>query len=165
MKSARRWCVGGRGAHRGVQRIRIAYDGQRRCGSDPACDGAGHREDPQCRRHAGQSLPVRASVPDSTVAELISKVQIELVGALRHQRLSLRRHCAGRWPGFGAPASAFGPVVNMMFFDKPIEIDGATSEYQILSSGCLRTLAQPVPGAARCILVIDLHGHPDLFTH
>ncbi|MFW0795581.1 amino acid adenylation domain-containing protein [Gordonia sp. CPCC 205515] len=110
-------------------------------------------------------LPVRTrETTAGTVRDLIDKVQIELTGALRHQRYRVEdiRRDAGN---LDAAAASFGPVVNMMFFDKPIEVVGAEAEYHILSSGILEdmllNLYQSSPGAP---LVIDLHGHPGLYT-
>lgn len=110
-------------------------------------------------------LPVRTTdVTEGTVRALIEKVQIELTGALRHQRYRIEdiRRDAGQ---LDTSSASFGPVVNMMFFDKPIEIVGAETDYHILSSGILEdmllNLYQGSPGAP---LVIDLHGNPGLYT-
>ncbi|MEP9415596.1 amino acid adenylation domain-containing protein [Gordonia sp. VNQ95] len=110
-------------------------------------------------------LPVRTSeVTAGSVRELIEKVHVELTGALRHQRYRVEdiRRDAGL---LDSASSSFGPIVNMMFFDKPIEIVGAQVEYHILTSGILEdmllNLYQGSPGAP---LVIDLHGNPGLYT-
>ncbi|MCZ0914457.1 amino acid adenylation domain-containing protein [Gordonia amicalis] len=110
-------------------------------------------------------LPVRTTdVTEGSVRSLIEKVQIELTGALRHQRYRIEdiRRDAGQ---LDSASASFGPVVNMMFFDKPIAISGATTSYHILSSGILEdmllNLYQSSPGAP---LVIDLHGNPGLYT-
>uniref|UniRef100_UPI003D8A50FD amino acid adenylation domain-containing protein n=1 Tax=Gordonia sp. B7-2 TaxID=3420932 RepID=UPI003D8A50FD len=98
-----------------------------------------------------------------TVRELIDQARLELTGALRHQRY--RFEDIRRESGLDADSASFGPVINMMFFDKPIDIEGATAEYHILSSGILEdnllNLYQASPGAP---LVIDLHGNPALYS-
>ncbi|RUP35523.1 MAG: non-ribosomal peptide synthetase, partial [Gordonia sp. (in: high G+C Gram-positive bacteria)] len=110
-------------------------------------------------------LPVRVlGIAEGTVRNLIGKVGVEMLGALRHQRY--RSDDILRDAGLHHSGSAtFGPIVNMVFFDKPIEIDGATADYHILSSGMLEdtllNLYQAQPGAP---LVVDLHGNPGLYT-
>ncbi|GAB89946.1 putative non-ribosomal peptide synthetase [Gordonia rhizosphera NBRC 16068] len=110
-------------------------------------------------------LPVRArDVSRVSMRELIGQIQLELTGALRHQRYRFEdiRIDAGLQD---AATASFGPIVNLMFFDKPIEMVGAKVEYQILSSGILEDLRlniyQASPGAR---LVVDLHGNPNLYT-
>lgn len=110
-------------------------------------------------------LPVRAAaVSDATMGELISQMHLELTGALRHQRFRFEdiRLEAGLADTVYA---SFGPIVNMMFFDKPITVTGATVGYHILSSGILEDLRcnlyQASPGAP---LTVDLHGNPNLYT-
>ena len=110
-------------------------------------------------------LPVRArSVSDATMRELIAQMQLELTGALRHQRFRFEdiRLEAGLADTVYA---SFGPIVNMMFFDKPVTVTGATVGYHILSSGILEDLRcnlyQASPGAP---LTVDLHGNPNLYT-
>ena len=109
-------------------------------------------------------LPIRlnASV-DATVGELIDAAQLELTGALRHQRY--RTEDIRREAGLGSGSVGFGPVINMVFFDAPLAIDGATLDYRILTSGILEDLLinlyQPGPTAS---LTIDLHGNPHLYT-
>ncbi|MCF3940804.1 non-ribosomal peptide synthetase [Gordonia tangerina] len=110
-------------------------------------------------------LPIRArDVSRLTMRDLIEQSQLELTGALRHQRYRFEdiRIDAGL---ADANTASFGPIVNLMFFDKPIEMVGADVEYQILSSGILEDLRlnvyQASPGAR---LVVDFHGNPHLYT-
>lgn len=115
-------------------------------------------------RHSGgmlsNVLPVRLDdVAHRSVAELISAAQLELTGALRHQRY--RSDEIRRDAGLLTASGGFGPVVNMVFFDAPIVIDGADVSYRILTSGALEDLLinlyQASPDAP---LVVDLHGNP-----
>ncbi|MET9201183.1 amino acid adenylation domain-containing protein, partial [Gordonia sp. NPDC003585] len=108
-------------------------------------------------------LPIRlATDGDAGVTELIEQTQLELTGALRHQRY--RSDDIWRASGVGDGSYAFGPVINMMFFDQPIALDGAEVEYHILTSGMLEDLLlnlyQASPGAP---LVIDLHGNANRY--
>lgn len=109
-------------------------------------------------------LPIRLrDVFDVTVRELIAATQLELTGALRHQRY--RSEDIKRDAGLDGSSYGFGPRINMVFFDEPIVIDGADIEYRILTSGMLEDLLvnlyQSGPGAP---LVVDLHGNPNLYT-
>lgn len=110
-------------------------------------------------------LPVRARrVSGSSTADLIAQMQVELTGALRHQRFRFEdiRHEAGLGDTHHA---SFGPIVNMMFFDKPIELVGADLEYHILSSGILEDLrCNLYQASAGAPLAVDLHGNPHLYT-
>ncbi|MGU3293528.1 amino acid adenylation domain-containing protein [Williamsia sp. M5A3_1d] len=110
-------------------------------------------------------LPVRARDLDTISGRaLIRDVQTELTGVLRHQRYryeDIRGH-AGLTD---ASAASFGPIVNLVFFDRPITIVGARTDYQILSSGILDDLRVNLysagPGER---LVVDLHGNPNLYS-
>ncbi|NLE82654.1 MAG: amino acid adenylation domain-containing protein [Rhodococcus sp.] len=109
-------------------------------------------------------LPIRlTSIGERTCGELIAAAQVELTGALRHQRY--RSDDIRRDAGFSGQAYGFGPSINMVFFDEPVAVDGASADYRILTSGILEDLLfnlyQASPGAP---LVIDLHGNPHLYT-
>ncbi|GAB19575.1 putative non-ribosomal peptide synthetase, partial [Gordonia effusa NBRC 100432] len=109
-------------------------------------------------------LPVRVTdLAGRTGRDLISATQLELTGALRHQRY--RSDDIRRDAGFDGGSYAFGPSINMVFFDEPVAIDGAEVDYRILASGILEDLLinlyQASPGAP---LVVDLHGNPNLYT-
>ncbi|WP_341264554.1 amino acid adenylation domain-containing protein [Gordonia hydrophobica] len=110
-------------------------------------------------------LPVRATgAAELTLRELTAQTQIEMTGVLRHQRYRFEdiRIDAGLRD---ANTASFGPVVNMVFFDRPIEIVGADVEYQILASGILEDLRvnfyQSSPTAP---IVVDLHGNEHLYS-
>ena len=113
---------------------------------------------------ASNILPVRMDgLSGATVSELVRSVQVEMTGALRHQRY--RSDDIRRDAGLDPDAVGFGPTLNMVFFDAPIEIDGASVEYRILASGILEDLLvnlyQSSPTAP---LVVDLHGNPFRYT-
>ncbi|WP_143965715.1 amino acid adenylation domain-containing protein [Gordonia zhaorongruii] len=110
-------------------------------------------------------LPVRVTAASAlTFRELIAQIQVELTGVLRHQRYRFEdiRIDAGLRD---AATASFGPIVNMVFFDRPIEITGADVEYHILASGILEDLRvnfyQASPAAP---VFVDLHGNPHLYT-
>ena len=110
-------------------------------------------------------VPVRATgAAGLTLRELTAQTQIEMTGVLRHQRYRFEdiRIDAGLRD---ANTASFGPVVNMVFFDRAIEIAGADVEYQILSSGILEDLRvnfyQSSPTA---LISVDLHGNEHLYS-
>ncbi|AZG48348.1 non-ribosomal peptide synthetase [Gordonia insulae] len=110
-------------------------------------------------------LPIVArDVRGLRLLDLVEQLKMELTGALRHQRYRFEdiRIDAGMGQ---SNAASFGPIINMMFFDKPIELVGAHVDYQILSSGILEDLRvnlyQAGPGER---LVVDLHGNPGLYA-
>ncbi|WP_312870297.1 non-ribosomal peptide synthetase [Gordonia asplenii] len=110
-------------------------------------------------------LPIRLrEVTKRSARDLIADAQLELTGALRHQRY--RSDDIKRDAGLDGATYGFGPRINMVFFDEAIKIDGAEVEYRILTSGLLEDLLvnlyQAFPDAP---LVVDLHGNPHLYTH
>ena len=109
-------------------------------------------------------LPIRLrGVASKSVRELIQTAQLELTGALRHQRY--RSDDIRRDAGLDQSSVSFGPTINMVFFDEQVAIDGTEMEYRILTSGILEDLLinlyQSSPGAP---LVVDLHGNPHLYA-
>ncbi|MGV9712981.1 amino acid adenylation domain-containing protein [Gordonia sp. NPDC003424] len=108
-------------------------------------------------------LPIRLrDVSARTARELIDDAQLELTGALRHQRY--RSDDIRRDAGLDGGSVYFGPAINMMFFDQ-LEIDGTTLDYRVLTTGIIEDLAvnlyQPVPGEP---LAMDFHGNPNLYS-
>lgn len=115
------------------------------------------------KRSAGMvanMLPVRLPVAvDTTVAALVRATSLELTGCLRHQRFRFEdiRALAGR-PD--TASMSFGPIVNMVLFDRPLQIDGARVDYRILSSGIAEDLRLNVYQAGTdAPIEIDLHGN------
>ncbi|WP_238421310.1 amino acid adenylation domain-containing protein [Gordonia sp. 'Campus'] len=109
-------------------------------------------------------LPIRLrDVSAKSVRDLIATAQLELTGALRHQRY--RSDDIRRDAGLDQSSVSFGPTINMVFFDEQVAIDGTEMEYRILTSGILEDLLinlyQSSPAAP---LVVDLHGNPHLYT-
>ncbi len=105
-------------------------------------------------------LPVRLPVAaGATVDGLIGATSIELTGCLRHQRFRFEdiRALAGLTD---TASMSFGPIVNMVLFDRPLQIDGARVDYRILSSGIAEDLRLNVYQAGSdAPIEIDLHGN------
>ena len=120
------------------------------------------------KRSAGMvanMLPVRVPVAaHTTVDDLIRATSFELTGCLRHQRFRFEdiRALAGRTD---TTSMSFGPIVNMVLFDRPLQIDGARVDYRILSSGIAEDLRLNVYQAGTDAPVeIDLHGNAARYT-
>jgi non-ribosomal peptide synthetase component F len=109
-------------------------------------------------------LPVRLDgVGGHTLASLVEAVTLELTGCLRHQRFPFAE--IARAAGIDDPrVTSFGPIVNLVFFDKPLALDGADVSYQILSSGILQDLRVNLYQAGAGLpIVVDLHGNSTMY--
>ncbi|MFI2233869.1 AMP-binding protein, partial [Nocardia testacea] len=117
------------------------------------------------RRSAGvlsNIVPLRLRVgTDTTVAELLRQVQVEVAGALRHQRYrseDIRRDA-------GVATTSFGPLVNIMLFDDEIVLGEMVGTMQVLTTGIIGDLSvnlyQSMRGAA---LHLDFEYNPNLYT-
>lgn len=109
-------------------------------------------------------LPVRLDgVGGHTLASLVEAVTLELTGCPRHQRFPFAE--IARAAGIDDPrVTAFGPIVNLVFFDKPLALDGAAVGYHILSSGILQDLRVNLYQAGAGLpIVVDLHGKSTMY--
>lgn len=109
-------------------------------------------------------LPIRSrEVARLSLGDLIDQLRVELTGALRHQRYrfeDIRLDADMR----DSTTASFGPIVNMVFFDKPIVIDGAAVDYHILTSGILEDLRLNLYRAGPdADIIVDLHGNSNLY--
>ncbi|MDH3011658.1 non-ribosomal peptide synthetase [Gordonia alkanivorans] len=109
-------------------------------------------------------LPLRVDgVGAVTCAEVVAAVTSEITAVLRHQRY--RSEDIRAAAGFGdATGTSFGPLVNLLLFDKPIEIDGAHVSYHMLSAGMVEDLVMNVFAAGpEAPLEVGLHANPALY--
>nr|WP_302660082.1 non-ribosomal peptide synthetase [Rhodococcus sp. SGAir0479] len=77
--------------------------------------------------------------PDDTVGDLVERVAVELMGALRHQRGNLAeiaREASAGAEGSGAAA----PIVNVMLFRQELDFGSVTGEFHVLTSGPIEDL-------------------------
>ncbi|MFI1459233.1 non-ribosomal peptide synthetase [Nocardia carnea] len=80
-------------------------------------------------------VPLRIEVlPESDIADLVTRTQWAITGALRHQRYRHEniRSDAGRTSAAGGQ---FGPIVNIMLFEDTIRLGGASGRLRVLTSG------------------------------
>ncbi|MFZ2174799.1 MAG: amino acid adenylation domain-containing protein, partial [Rhodococcus sp. (in: high G+C Gram-positive bacteria)] len=97
-------------------------------------------------------LPIQVRQGD-TVGELAARVQLHLVGALRHQRLGLGD--IRRAAGADAVDRFSGPTVNVMLFRQQIRLGAVEGDYHIVTSGPVDDLLVNVyptgPAAQPCV--------------
>ncbi|AYJ48119.1 non-ribosomal peptide synthetase [Rhodococcus sp. P1Y] len=125
-------------------------------------------------------VPLRVGVDaDITVEELLRRIQVELTGALRHQRFrveDMQRSVGAGLRGdlgrrerslrsdLGRPG-AFGPTVNIMMYDSTIRLGDVVGEYRVLSSGPIDDMMVNVyPGVAGSSTRVDFLGNPAVYT-
>ncbi|MGV9870322.1 amino acid adenylation domain-containing protein, partial [Rhodococcus koreensis] len=109
-------------------------------------------------------VPLRVSIaPDTTVAALVSAVQLELTGALRHQRYrseDIRRDAGAARDQRGF----FGPAINIMNFHSEITLGELTGQFHVLSTGPVEDLSVNLyPSVAGSSSRIDFEANPALY--
>ncbi|WP_188547718.1 non-ribosomal peptide synthetase [Rhodococcoides trifolii] len=115
-------------------------------------------------------VPLRITLdPAVTTSDLLQQVQVELTGALRHQRFRVedmqRELDAGFVGSTSGGRGAFGPTVNIMMFDSEIRLGDVIGEYRILSSGPIDDLMVNLyPGVAGSSTRVDFLGNPGMYT-
>ncbi|NUS91047.1 MAG: AMP-binding protein, partial [Nocardia sp.] len=107
-------------------------------------------------------VPLRLSVGyDTTVTELLRQVQLEVAGALRHQRYrseDIRRDAGGT-------TTSFGPLVNIMLFDDEIVLGEMAGTLQVLTTGSIADLSVNLYQSMRGTrLHLDFETNPNLYT-
>ncbi|MGJ0117696.1 condensation domain-containing protein [Williamsia sp. MIQD14] len=109
-------------------------------------------------------LPVRVDdVARHTPETLVAAVGAELTGCLRHQRY--RFADIARIADIDERRVTFGPIVNLVFFDKPLDLHGARVSYHIVSSGILEDLRVNLYQAGAGLPIrVDLHGNSTMYS-
>ncbi|MFD4182853.1 amino acid adenylation domain-containing protein, partial [Rhodococcus sp. NPDC058514] len=108
--------------------------------------------------------PLHITVTDAdTVADLVTRVQLQLMGALRHQRCSVEdiRRDAGL---AGGARGLTGPMVNVMLFNQVVTLGSMVGGYHIVTSGPVEDLLVNIykSGADERTLV-DFRGNPNRY--
>ncbi|MDJ0484089.1 condensation domain-containing protein, partial [Rhodococcus pyridinivorans] len=124
------------------------------------------------RRSAGaisNVVPLRVRVDQAAPAtDLIRDVQVELTGALRHQRYRYEDMLADlREMGreHSETRNAFGPVVNLMMFHPQIAFGDVIGDYHVQSTGPVDDLSVNVyPGIAGRTMRVDFEANPNLYS-
>ncbi|CCQ13629.1 Non-ribosomal peptide synthetase [Rhodococcus sp. AW25M09] len=114
-------------------------------------------------------VPLRIGVERGvTVEELLRRIQVELTGALRHQRFrveDMQRAIGVNTNSGGAGRGVFGPTVNIMMYNSTIRLGDVIGEYRVLSSGPIDDMMVNVyPGVAGASTRVDFLGNPANYT-
>ncbi|QBJ95977.1 non-ribosomal peptide synthetase [Rhodococcus sp. ABRD24] len=105
--------------------------------------------------------------PSDTVDDLVRRVQLELTGALRHQRFryDAMLQAMPDSDGRGSVGGVFGPVVNVMQFSRELRFGDVVGEMSILSTGPVDDLSLTVyPGVAGRSTRVDFEANPSRYT-
>lgn len=110
-------------------------------------------------------VPLRTGVvPGVTVAETVASTQRALLGALRHQRYRDASILADKGFQIG------GPVLNIMMFDRKIDLGAFTAEFHPLTTGPVEDLSinlYPESTAKEVMttgsLIVDLEANPNRY--
>ncbi|MCX4090722.1 non-ribosomal peptide synthase/polyketide synthase, partial [Nocardia sp. alder85J] len=113
---------------------------------------------------ASNIVPLRLRVGDTTtIAELLAQVQVEVSGALRHQRYrheDIRRDSSGDGV---VTAEFFGPWVNIMLFHDELTLGELAGQMHVLSTGAIEDLGvnfyQTASGTR-----VDFETNPNLYS-
>ncbi|MFD4355425.1 amino acid adenylation domain-containing protein [Nocardia sp. NPDC058518] len=107
-------------------------------------------------------VPVRA---DSTVADLVDAIRVEVSGALRHQQFRHEEIRHGGADGDSAGGRGFvGPVVNIMLFPTEVDFTGVETSLHVLTSGPIEDLfVNFYQHGASSPIHVDFTANPDLY--
>ncbi|SNS19607.1 non-ribosomal peptide synthetase, partial [Rhodococcoides kyotonense] len=120
------------------------------------------------RRSGGMLVnvaPIAVTVPArSTVGDLVAQVQLELMGALRHQRFSIediRRDLHSS----GIDKALVAPMVNVMLFHQEIHLGPIVGEFNIVTSGPVDDLLVNVyQSGDPARTFVDFRGNPNRYV-
>ncbi|MGW0026967.1 non-ribosomal peptide synthase/polyketide synthase [Rhodococcus sp. NPDC003383] len=119
------------------------------------------------RRSGGMlvnTVPLHIRVdPDDTREALVGRVQLELTGALRHQRCSLED--VRRETGAAGDSSRYaGPQINIMLFDQRIQLGPLRGDFHIMTSGPVEDLLVNIyQSGTPARTFVDFRGNPNRY--
>uniref|UniRef100_UPI000B21E78D AMP-binding protein n=1 Tax=Aldersonia kunmingensis TaxID=408066 RepID=UPI000B21E78D len=108
-------------------------------------------------------VPLRFSVGATTsLRELVSAAQLELTGALRHQRY--RAEDLRRDIGNGSARGFYGPALNIMNFAPELVLGELAGRFHILSTGPVEDLSVNIYPSENGCPRVDFEGNPNRYT-
>ncbi len=118
------------------------------------------------RRSAGvvsNVVPIRIAFDEqTTVADVVRRAELQITGALRHQRYrhdDIRRDC-----GYSRDARGFfGPMVNIMLFRPELRFGSITGTLHVLATGPVEDLSINLYHGAGGGLHVDFEANPVLY--
>ncbi|MGY1984098.1 amino acid adenylation domain-containing protein [Nocardia gipuzkoensis] len=119
------------------------------------------------RRSAGMVsnvVPLRIRFDsNTTVSEVIRTAELQITGALRHQRYrhdDIRRDC-----GYSRETRGFfGPMVNIMLFHNELRFGDLVGRISVLSTGPVEDLSINLYNVAQDRIQLDFEANPRLYT-
>ncbi|MEV6772060.1 amino acid adenylation domain-containing protein [Nocardia sp. NPDC051030] len=108
-------------------------------------------------------VPIRVQFSGSdTVADTVRAVELQITGALRHQRYrsdDIRRDC-----GYSRDARGFfGPMVNLMLFHSELKFGSLVGSLNVLSTGPVEDLSINLYNGVGNRIHIDFEANPRLY--
>ncbi|UFS98656.1 non-ribosomal peptide synthetase [Nocardia huaxiensis] len=118
------------------------------------------------RRSAGvvsNVVPIRVQFTgDMTVADTVRAIELQITGALRHQRYrsdDIRRDC-----GYSRDSRGFfGPMVNLMLFHSELKFGSLVGSINVLSTGPVEDLSINLYNGVGNRIHIDFEANPSLY--
>ncbi|WP_433560963.1 amino acid adenylation domain-containing protein [Nocardia sp. CA-151230] len=109
-------------------------------------------------------VPIRVQFTDThTVADTVRAVELQITGALRHQRYrsdDIRRDC-----GYSRDARGFfGPMVNLMLFHSELKFGSLMGAINVLSTGPVEDLSINLYNGLGDRIHIDFEANPRLYS-
>ncbi|MFD6259269.1 amino acid adenylation domain-containing protein, partial [Nocardia sp. NPDC060256] len=119
------------------------------------------------RRSAGvvsNVVPIRLRfTADTTVAEVVKATELQITGALRHQRYrhdDIRRDC-----GYSRDARGFfGPMVNIMLFHDELKFGNLVGSLNVLATGPVEDLSVNLYNGVGNRIHVDFEANPRLYS-
>ncbi|MFB7874635.1 amino acid adenylation domain-containing protein [Nocardia sp. NPDC056064] len=118
------------------------------------------------RRSAGvvsNVVPLRVRFDEhTTVADVVRQTELQITGALRHQRYrsdDIRRDC-----GYSRDARGFfGPMVNIMLFHDELKFDDIAGQLHVLATGPVEDLSINIYNGDGGRIQLDFEANPRLY--
>ncbi|KAA8886071.1 amino acid adenylation domain-containing protein [Nocardia colli] len=119
------------------------------------------------RRSAGvisNVVPIRLRfTPETTVADVVKAAELQITGALRHQRYrhdDIRRDC-----GYSRDARGFfGPMVNIMLFHNELKFGNLVGSLNVLATGPVEDLSVNLYNGVGNRIHVDFEANPRLYS-
>ncbi|MBH0779872.1 non-ribosomal peptide synthetase [Nocardia bovistercoris] len=119
------------------------------------------------RRSAGvvsNVVPIRVRFDEhTTVADVVRHAELQITGALRHQRYrhdDIRRDC-----GYSRDARGFfGPMVNIMLFHNEVRFGSIVGSLHLLATGPVEDLSVNIYNGEGGRIHVDFEANPTLYT-
>ncbi|MCX5041573.1 amino acid adenylation domain-containing protein, partial [Aldersonia sp. NBC_00410] len=108
-------------------------------------------------------VPLRFSVtPTTSLRDLVTAAQLELTGALRHQRY--RAEDLRRDIGSGSARGFYGPAINIMNFPSDVVLGEYAGRFNVLSTGPVEDLSVNIYPSEDGLSRVDFEANPNRYN-